>query len=71
MQWDDMDHIQVLTQINGSVWPKVWKFCLANVLIMCVIYVLRRHVGIDLKTSSALGHRYEQKTTVSSKLNLT
>ena len=55
--WDDSNHFQVLTQIHGSVWPRVSLFCLANTFITWIVYTLKTHYGVDL-TSDSSGHKF-------------
>jgi len=47
----------VLTQIYGSVWPRVLPYCIFNILITSIIYYLREYKSIDL-TFSDRGHTF-------------
>lgn len=51
------NHIEVLTQIYGSVWPRVLPYCIFNILITSIIYYLREYKSIDL-TFSDRGHTF-------------
>ncbi|EEC44724.1 predicted protein [Phaeodactylum tricornutum CCAP 1055/1] len=57
LEWDDRSHWKVLTQIHGSVWPRVLPFCALNVCLTYAIYLLKQRNVIDL-TSSPSGHKY-------------
>ena len=58
ISFDPSDHISVVTQLNGSVWPKVWPYCLANTLWFCLVFILQYVYTIDMNTSTITGHRY-------------
>lgn len=56
LTWNEHDHLSVLLQLHGSVWPRVWPFVVAAVLVQTIVYVLKEN-HIDL-TASGTGHRY-------------
>lgn len=51
------DHVAVLTQMHGSVWPRVMPYCICNVLLASTIYYLKFHRNLDL-TFSDKGHSF-------------
>eukprot|EP00542_Grammatophora_oceanica_P002347 CAMPEP_0194065714 /NCGR_PEP_ID=MMETSP0009_2-20130614/85623_1 /TAXON_ID=210454 /ORGANISM="Grammatophora oceanica, Strain CCMP 410" /LENGTH=460 /DNA_ID=CAMNT_0038718593 /DNA_START=473 /DNA_END=1855 /DNA_ORIENTATION=- len=55
---DKQTHWEVLTQIYGSVWPKVLPFCLVNVGWTLLIYALKKKGVIDLTFGSIAGHNF-------------
>ena len=55
--YDSANHWGVLTQMNGSVWPKVIGFCIFNVFnTLCTIYV-NKYYHIDISFSDR-GHTF-------------
>eukprot|EP00550_Attheya_septentrionalis_P000091 CAMPEP_0198288888 /NCGR_PEP_ID=MMETSP1449-20131203/7257_1 /TAXON_ID=420275 /ORGANISM="Attheya septentrionalis, Strain CCMP2084" /LENGTH=447 /DNA_ID=CAMNT_0043987121 /DNA_START=105 /DNA_END=1445 /DNA_ORIENTATION=+ len=50
-------HMSVLFQMHGSVWPSVFPFCCANVLIALGVMYLRTSLDIDL-TFPSTGHTF-------------
>ena len=57
LKWDESNHFSIITQLNGSVIPKVVPFCIVNSLWTAVLYELKKRDIIDL-TSSPSGHKY-------------
>lgn len=57
LTWEDDNHLEVLTQLNGSVWPRVLPFCLFNVCLTVIIYYLKHYNIVDLSTAPT-GHHY-------------
>lgn len=57
MMWDDSSHWTVLTQLYGSVWPRVFPYCVANVVMTYTIWYLKNNNIVDL-TSAPSGHKY-------------
>lgn len=57
VKYDSSKHFAVLTQMNGSVWPRVFKYCLLNVLNISTIIFIRQRFSIDL-TYSDKGHSF-------------
>ena len=55
--WVYQDHVAVLTQMHGSVWPRVMPYCICNVLLASTIYYLKFHRNLDL-TFSDKGHSF-------------
>ena len=45
------NHISVLTQLYGSIWPKVLPFCITNTFLAILLDVLKGQFGIDLSVS--------------------
>jgi len=57
--YDSESHWSVLTQMNGSSWPRVFPYCLFNVILMLVLtYVNKWHGGIDSIHISDQGHTF-------------
>ena len=57
LKWDESNHFSIITQLHGSVIPKVVPFCIVNSLWAAVLYELKKRDIIDL-TSSPSGHKY-------------
>lgn len=52
------NHLSVMTQIYGSVWPRVLPICLSNTIFCALIWVLdRRYDNIDFSIDPS-GHKY-------------
>ena len=51
------NHVAVLTQLLGSVWPRVLPYCCCNILITSIIYYLKRFKNLDV-TCSDRGHTF-------------
>lgn len=56
LTWDERDHIKVVTQLHGSVWPRVWPFCVGNLLVQALVYLLKQQ-NLDVSASKT-GHLY-------------
>lgn len=56
LEWDDRSHWKVLTQLYGSVWPRVLPFCIVNIMITLVVFYTKK-MGLDL-TCAPSGHKY-------------
>lgn len=54
--FDSSNHVSVLFQVYGSVWPHVLPYCLANVLITYGVAYLKKN-GIDV-TIASNGHTF-------------
>jgi len=54
--FNSQDHISVLFQMHGSVWPRVLPFCVASVLVTYGIYYVSTH-HYDV-TLSSTGHQF-------------
>lgn len=53
LQYDDRNHLAVLTQLYGSVWPQVLPFCICNMAItLLVFYFLKDY------TFAPTGHQF-------------
>jgi len=57
VSYDTENHVKILTQLHGSVWPRVLPYCCCNIIITSVIYYLRHHRDVDL-TCSDRGHTF-------------
>jgi predicted membrane chloride channel (bestrophin family) len=56
--YDSSNHWAVMTQLKlGSIWPKVIKYCIANVVNTVFVVMMQRHYGIDLSFSDR-GHTF-------------
>mmetsp|Transcript_4516 Transcript_4516/g.6893 ORF Transcript_4516/g.6893 Transcript_4516/m.6893 type:complete len:424 (-) Transcript_4516:293-1564(-) len=55
--YDTNSHFGVLTQMHGSVWPRVLPHCLLNILNVSAIIYLDRKYDIDLSYSDK-GHSF-------------
>ena len=52
------NHLSVITQMYGSVWPRVIPFCLTNTISTALIwYIDKRYLSIDLSINP-MGHKY-------------
>lgn len=60
MRWDDRNHWAVLTQLYGSVWPRVLPLCLWNAFVCVALHFLENSVSVFavLESTSTTGHRY-------------
>jgi hypothetical protein len=54
--YHDRDHVSVLFQMHGSVWPQVLPFCIFNIAFTFLVYYLKVW-GYDI-TSSTIGHKF-------------
>ena len=52
------NHLKVIFQLQGSVWPDVIPFCLFNTFVTIVIYILRERDVIDLHFDGGKGMQY-------------
>lgn len=52
------NHLQVLFQMYGSAFPQVLPFCLANVILTCVVEYLKKKHILDLTFHSSIGHSF-------------
>jgi len=57
VKYDTENNWAVLTQMHGSVWPKVLPFCIGNVLNLLLVKYLKEHNYIDL-TFNDKGHTF-------------
>lgn len=57
LTWDDNDHWKVLTQLYGSVWPRVLTFCIVNTCITWIVFQLKHHHILDVTFESS-SHKY-------------
>lgn len=54
--YEDRNHLSVLLQMQGSVWPKVMPFCIFNVALTLAVFYARK-AGLDL-TVAPVGHKF-------------
>ena len=52
------NHLKVIFQIQGSIWPKVLPLCLFNVVVTILIYTLRAWDIIDMHFDGGKGMQY-------------
>lgn len=57
LTWDDNDHWKVVTQLYGSVWPRVLIFCVSNACITWVVFQLKHQNIVDVTFESS-SHKY-------------
>lgn len=57
VKYDSSKHFAVLTQMHGSVWPRVLPYCLLNVLNISIIILIKERYAIDL-TYPDKGHYF-------------
>mmetsp|Transcript_18895 Transcript_18895/g.44160 ORF Transcript_18895/g.44160 Transcript_18895/m.44160 type:complete len:548 (+) Transcript_18895:232-1875(+) len=57
LMWQDDNHVAVLTQVYGSVWPRAISYCCLNAAICYLVFYLKEHHKVDL-TVSPSGHKY-------------
>lgn len=55
--YDDRNHFHVVTQLNGSIWPKVLPFCILNTLWAALIWYLVHCRGWNFQFSNG-GNKY-------------
>ncbi len=52
------NHLSVMTQLYGSVWPTVLPFCLANTTICAMLWIIdKKYDSIDFSIDPS-GHKY-------------
>lgn len=54
--YDGDNHLSVLLQMHGSVWPEVLPWCLATLLVTYSVYAIKDHV--DLTIQNTTGHTF-------------
>jgi predicted membrane chloride channel (bestrophin family) len=54
-QYHSENHIGVITQMHGSLWPKVLPYCLINVALSAVLQLLKGYDIVDLSITDK-GH---------------
>ena len=57
VKYDSSDHWSVLTQMYGSVWPKVIGYCIFNVFNAIIVIYIREKYKLDLSFSDK-GHTF-------------
>lgn len=58
VQYDDSDNIGVLLQLYGSVWPRVFPWCLATCIFTYIAISCRNHGIIDLSINNNHAHQF-------------
>mmetsp|Transcript_16229 Transcript_16229/g.21237 ORF Transcript_16229/g.21237 Transcript_16229/m.21237 type:complete len:497 (-) Transcript_16229:57-1547(-) len=58
VEYDGENHMAVVFQLYGSVWPAVLPWCFATLLVTAAIWYLREHNIIDLTIASSTGHSF-------------
>lgn len=59
LTWDDRNHWAVLTQLHGSVWPRVLPLCLVNAALCILLHFLELQPSFQsLQSTSTTGHSY-------------
>jgi len=56
--YDEDDHLGVMFQLYGSVWPKVLPWCIAVMTITYLFIYLRNHGIVDLTIADNTGHNF-------------
>jgi len=56
--YDSEDHFGVLFKLQGSVWPKVFPFCVVNILLTIGVYYLLGNTSVDLTFDGGVGYRF-------------
>uniref|UniRef100_A0A6S8J0W6 Bestrophin homolog n=1 Tax=Amphora coffeiformis TaxID=265554 RepID=A0A6S8J0W6_9STRA len=57
LRWNESNHFAIMTQIKGSVIPRVIPYCIVNGIMTYVIYELKQK-GVKDITSNPSGHKY-------------
>jgi predicted membrane chloride channel (bestrophin family) len=52
------NHVQVLFKMQGSAFPQVLPFCIANVVWTIIVELLRDNAIVDLTFHSSVGHSF-------------
>jgi predicted membrane chloride channel (bestrophin family) len=58
VEYNGDDHFSVLVQMHGSVWPKVFPWCVIVAVFTAAIYYLRQYNIVDLTIQSNSGHGF-------------
>jgi predicted membrane chloride channel (bestrophin family) len=58
VEYNGDSHFAVLVQMYGSVWPKVFPWCVAIAVFTAAIYYLRQYNIVDLTIQSNSGHGF-------------
>jgi len=58
VDYDGENHMSVIFQIYGSVWPTVLPWCIATMLVAVTVWALRAHDIVDLTIASSTGHSF-------------
>jgi len=56
--YDSSDHLNVLFNLHGSVWPRVLPFCLLNCLLTIVIYNVPHYFDIDITFNGGVAYEF-------------
>ena len=57
VKYDSSNHLSVLTQMHGSIWPRVLSYCIFNVCNTILVLYLRREYDYDVSFSDR-GHTF-------------
>mmetsp|Transcript_729 Transcript_729/g.1765 ORF Transcript_729/g.1765 Transcript_729/m.1765 type:complete len:580 (-) Transcript_729:283-2022(-) len=58
VEYDGENHLGVLFQLYGSVWPSVLPWCISTLLVTMAVWYLRENDIIDLSIASNTGHSF-------------
>jgi predicted membrane chloride channel (bestrophin family) len=58
VEYNGDDHFNVMVQMYGSVWPKVFPWCVVIAGFTAAIYYLRQYNIVDLTIQSQSGHGF-------------
>mmetsp|Transcript_24580 Transcript_24580/g.36076 ORF Transcript_24580/g.36076 Transcript_24580/m.36076 type:complete len:373 (+) Transcript_24580:72-1190(+) len=56
VKYNSENHFSVLTQMHGSIWPKVFLYCIFNVCICLVVEYIKIKLGVHIPIT-AEGHK--------------
>uniref|UniRef100_A0A7S3P5P1 Bestrophin homolog n=1 Tax=Amphora coffeiformis TaxID=265554 RepID=A0A7S3P5P1_9STRA len=56
--YDEDDHLGVMFQLYGSVWPRVLPWCIAVMAVTYLFIYLRNHGIVDLTIADSTGHNF-------------
>ena len=58
MAYCTANHISVMTQMHGSVWPRVLLFCITNTINCAIIWIVDHHYPNIRIALDPIGHKY-------------
>ena len=56
--YDEQNHLEVMFQVYGSVWPKVLPWCVVVMALTYLFVYLRKHNIVDVTIQDATGHNF-------------
>ncbi|MGK3751984.1 MAG: putative membrane chloride channel (bestrophin family) [Bacillariaceae sp.] len=56
--YNSKNKLSVLFQCHGSIWPKVFPWCFANIVFMIVLTLLESNYNVNFIGESPLGHKF-------------